>query len=93
MKAIKTKYHGPGRKLGSRCSAFDGDGHRVYVTWDNGLHRNENYRKAARALCEKMGWSGTLWQGGFGNQEEIFVFQDTFDGPLVVEKPTRGSGK
>lgn len=65
MKAIVTKYHGPGNVRGSRISASDEDGNRVSVPYPYG----ENWRDgsthipAVKALCEKMGWHGKLIQG------------------------------
>lgn len=63
MKAISTKYHGPGNRRGSRFSADDGDGNRVYVSYDYGLDSESNHHKAALALCQKMGWTGEMVAG------------------------------
>lgn len=65
MKAIKTKYIGPTNTKPSRCSASDCDGHRVTLTWDQGLDAEEMHRQAALALCERMGWRGKLVTGSF----------------------------
>ena len=67
MKAIVTKYHGPGNTRGSRYSASDSDGNRVYVSADNALNSDENHREACRALLQKMGWKGDMVGGYLGN--------------------------
>jgi len=63
MKTIKTKYLGATTYKGSRIVADDGDGNRVTLPYRCEVNSDENHAKAARALCEKMGWVGTL-QGG-----------------------------
>lgn len=75
MKAIQTKFHGPGNVRGSRYSATDCDGNKITISADHSLNSDKNHRAAAIALCRKMGWSGTLAQGGLGNTE-VFVFTD-----------------
>jgi len=64
MKAIKTKYLGPTDYKGARISATDTWGHRVIVPYDYGAARDGAHDRAALALCEKMGWHGTLVRGG-----------------------------
>jgi hypothetical protein len=83
MKAIITKYHGPTNTLGSRVSAEDSDGNRVYVSRDCSLHIEDSHKDAAIALCKKMRWTGKLVGGDFGNGQRIFVWlnsqEDTFE--------------
>lgn len=71
MKAIRTKYHGPGNVKGARISATDDDGNRVIVSYDHASR--EPHDEAALALCKKMGWTGTLTRGAVrgGN---VYVF-------------------
>lgn len=64
MKAITTKYHGPGNVRGSRFIASDEDGNRVIVSYDYALNSEQNHARAAEALCRKMGWVGTMMGGG-----------------------------
>ena len=64
MKAITTKYHGPTDSKGSRISASDEDGNRVYTPYDHSMSGELCHRQAAIALCRKMGWSGSLTWGG-----------------------------
>jgi hypothetical protein len=72
MKAIITKYHGPTNSRGSRISASDEDGNRVTVSYDHASH--DPHRLAAIALCKKMGWTGTLIEGGLGNKGNVYVW-------------------
>ena len=63
MKAITTKYVGATNTRGSRVVADDGDGNRASIPYKCDLNRTDNHAAACRALCEKLGWGGTL-QGG-----------------------------
>lgn len=67
MKAIITKYHGPTDTMHSRYSADDGDGNRVIIGSLSALNSDENHRRAAITLIEKMGWNkdGREWVGGW----------------------------
>ena len=77
MKAITTKYHGPTETRGSRISASDGDGNRVYIPYDYKLTDEEVHRKAAVALCSKMNWSGAdTMVGGSNRDGYAFVFTE-----------------
>ena len=73
MKAIFTKYHGPSNYKGSRISACDEDGNRVTIGYPYELSGEAVHRKAADALCEKMGWPGKL-VGGSHKRGYVFVF-------------------
>jgi hypothetical protein len=57
-KVITTTYSG-----GSRFTATDGDGNRTSIAYDSGMQLDGMHAAAARALCEKMGWKGTLVGG------------------------------
>lgn len=78
MKAIIVKYRGPTNTRGSRYIASDGDRNRVTVPIDYALNADENARRAAVALCDKMGWTAAdeLIDGGLGNAT-VFVFPRT----------------
>ena len=77
MKAITTKYHGPTEMIGSRISASDSDGNRVYIPYDHALNSEEAHRKAAVAFCAKMKWSGAdTMVGGSIKDGYVFVFTD-----------------
>jgi hypothetical protein len=73
MKAIRTKYHGPGNVRGSRISATDEDGNRVIIGYDSALNSDQNHRRAALTLCAKMGWTGTLAEGALSTGY-VYVF-------------------
>lgn len=76
MKAIQTKYLGPTNCRGSRIKATDNDGNKVTIPYPYELHQGEDmHRKAARALCDKMGWKGRLVGGALKNGY-AFVFLD-----------------
>ena len=63
MKAIQTKYHGPCNVRGSRISASDLDGNRVFMSLDPALNSDDNHKAAVVALCKKMKWTGKLYRG------------------------------
>jgi len=74
LKAILTKYHGFSDTHGSRISAVEPGGTRIYIPFAYGDSLEESrYRKAAEVLCEKMGWSGTLISGSI-KDGYAFVF-------------------
>ena len=77
MKAITTKYHGPTTTRGSKISASDKDGNRVYISYDYALNSEDAHRKAAVALCSTMNWSGadTMVCGSIKNGY-VFVFTE-----------------
>jgi hypothetical protein len=79
MKAIFTKYHGPGNVRGSRIIAKDSDGNKVIVSLDCALNHDDNHKQAAIALCRKMGWTGKLAMGGGLDNSEVFVWTDSKD--------------
>jgi hypothetical protein len=74
MKAITTRYVGPGNVRGARIIATDGD-NRISIPYDYSGNTDQVHRKAALALCHKLKWSGcdTLISGGLktGN---VYVF-------------------
>jgi hypothetical protein len=73
MKAITTRYFGPGNVRGARIIASDSDGNRVTIPYPHELSGEDVHRKAANALCEKMHWSGDL-DGGAVKNGYVFVF-------------------
>ena len=78
MKAIATKYIGPSSVRGSRCKASDGR-NAVTMPWDSALDSSAMHAKAARALCDKMNWTGALIGGGFEDGSMVWVFEDSPD--------------
>lgn len=77
MQAITTKYHGPGNVRGSRVSATSESGIRISLPWNSELDSEENHRAAARALCHKLGWKGTLATGAT-KDAYVHVFVTSF---------------
>jgi hypothetical protein len=73
MKAIITKYLGPTNFKGSRIKASDMDKNSIIIGYDCGLNSEENHTKAAKALCQKMGWNNKMICGGLPNGY-AFVF-------------------
>lgn len=72
MRAIRTKYHGPGNVRGSRVSASCGE-NTVTLSWDNTLSDGSeaNHVQAALALCKRMGWDGTLSMGTLSKRGRV----------------------
>ena len=64
MKSITTTYYGPTNTRGARIRATDNDGNSVTLPYPHELSGEECHRAAVIALCDKMGWSGTLAHGG-----------------------------
>lgn len=80
MKAITTKFHGSTNSRGSRFSATDSDGNRVSISADYALEHDARHRKAAEALCTKMGWKGAESLIGGGTKDGmVFVFGPSYD--------------
>lgn len=75
MKAILTKYIGPTNTRPSRIKASDCDGNSVTISCPHELSGEACFRKAADALCQKMGWKGPLVGGGLKN-DWVFCFAD-----------------
>lgn len=75
MKAISTRYKGPTDTKGARIVATDSDNNRVTISYPYELSGEDVHRKAAEALCAKMGWTGKLIGGGT-KQGYVFVFAE-----------------
>ncbi len=73
MKAIITKYLGATNTLGARIKASDEDGNTTTINYPHELSGEAVHRKAADALCEKMGWGGDMVCGSLRNGY-VFVF-------------------
>lgn len=74
--AIFTKYFGPSEVRGSRVKAYAGKGRYVTIPFDHACTSEVAHEKAARALCEKMGWSGELLAGGIEDGGYVFVWMN-----------------
>lgn len=64
MIAILTRYIGPTNTKGSRYKAFTCNGHSVTIHAKPELNSDQNHDEAAKVLCKKMDWQGTLVRGG-----------------------------
>ena len=84
MKAIKTRYWGPTDTLGARIKADDGDGNRITLPYNHALNVAQTHAEAAVALCQKMGWHGTLIQGSIPSG---YVFVWHYGETITVEMP------
>lgn len=87
MKAIKTQYHGPTERRGSRISASTGEkGQRVFLSEWGGLNMNRAHALAAWTLCNKMGWPVDMVGGGFPDGSMVWVFSGS---DKLTEEPKR----
>ena len=75
MKSIETRYHGPTNTRGARISATDCGDHRIYISYPYELSGEDCHRKAAEALCDKLGWDASSLIGGGTKAGYVFVFQ------------------
>jgi hypothetical protein len=73
MKAIVTKYISATNTRGSRIAASDEDGNKVTIPYPHELSGEAVHRRAAEALCAKMGWHGRLASGSL-KHGYVFVF-------------------
>ena len=73
MVAIQTKYLSATNTRGSRIKAWTTNGQSITISYDYALDGMEVYKKAALALCEKMGWSTNI-DGGSTEDGYTFVF-------------------
>lgn len=94
MKAITTKYIAPSNSKGSRISATDEDGNRVIIAKHFDTENEDQHRRAAEALCDKMKWDGkeTLTMAGIKGGY-VFIFNPLYE-PLynLVHARTAGGG-
>jgi hypothetical protein len=74
MTSITTKYIGPGNVRGSRVKATSASGASITLEWNNALGVDANHNAAAIALCQKMNWTGPLYQGDAGKEGYVYVF-------------------
>lgn len=76
MQCIRTKYLGPTNNRGTRIKATSASGQSVTVNRDYAAEVNVDERRAALALCKKLGWPGCdrMIRGGLTNDESVFVF-------------------
>ena len=81
MQTISTKYLGPTNAHGSRIKARQSGsyGHKpvsVTISWDYSLSTEQNHTNAAKAVAQKLGWSGDWVGGDNGSSGLVFVGLD-----------------
>jgi len=69
--AIITKYFGATNHKPAKIKATSASGQSVTLPYRCQLDELANHRRAARALCAKLGWKGRL---AHGETREGFVF-------------------
>lgn len=76
MQAIRTRYLGPTNTRGARVKAVSASGLSATVGRDYAKDVQADERRAAVALCRKLGWSGCdrMIRAGLTNDESVFVF-------------------
>lgn len=78
MKTIQTTYHGPTDTRGARIYATDCGDHRISIPYPHELSDEAVHRKAADALCAKLGWTGHMVSGQT-KTGYVFVFAPDCD--------------
>ena len=83
MKAILTKFYGATATMPARIKAYDMDGNKTWVSWDEANSQTAGsfysaderaHRYAAMQLFYGMGWNGTLIAGAIkGGYAFVFV--------------------
>lgn len=82
MKAIITKYFGPGNVRGSRIKAIAEGVPALYIPYPHELSGEDVHRKAAQALADKYQWKGEL-VGGALPDGTGYCFNFYVDNPLL----------
>lgn len=75
MKAILVKYLPATNRTGSRLKATDVDSNSLTIPYPH--ESRHAHADCAVALCRKMGWKGTLVEGGLGDGTSVFTFLDS----------------
>jgi len=78
MIAIRTRYHGPTDTRGARISATDTYGNQTTLPYPYALSGAAGHAVAVRALCEQMGWAGTLTAGRTESGDYWWTFDNGY---------------
>lgn len=81
MQSIETRYYGPGNVRGARIRAKASGGFTLWIDYEPASQNP--HRDAAVALCKKLGWHGTLCEGGI-KRGSVFVFCDRDDDKVSI---------
>lgn len=73
MKAIKVRYIGPTNTKPSRVVAHDADGNKASVSYNSFDNFQDAGDAAVNTLLDKMGWTGEMVSGGYG-EDLFYVF-------------------
>lgn len=73
MKAIQVKYLPVTNTKGTRYKAWAWGGSSVTLGRDYGLDGEKDARRAAQALCDKMGWGPLTGSGQLPNGDYVFT--------------------
>lgn len=84
MKAIKTKFLPATNNRGSRIKATAEGGerdHQVTIGYPHEFNAEQAHQQAAKALCAKMGWHGSMATGGLRDcYVHVFITTKTDSG-------------
>jgi hypothetical protein len=86
MIAILTKYLGPTDTKGSRYKAYTSNGQSITLDADHRKDYDLNHDAAAKALCQKMGWKGSLVRGGIETGFAYVFTRRDYDGNVAPEE-------
>lgn len=84
MYAIRVKFQPATDYRGAKLVATTADRKRVAIGYPHHLPESEKYPAAARALCEKWGWTGRLVGANLSDGEMVFVFDPAARGALKL---------
>jgi len=70
--SIATHTANPTNSRGTRVIARSSGGLRLVVAWDHALDTEQNHKRAAHLLTERLGWPGR-WVGGASPTGFVFV--------------------
>ncbi len=76
MKAIQVKYVGPTDTRGARLKVCADGVRSIVLPYSHELSHEQMRADAARAMCAKYGWRGTLHGGAMADGSSVFVFED-----------------
>lgn len=93
MQAIQTKYLGPTNTRGDRHKAACWAGS-VTVPMDWTLDAHDNHKRAAMALCAKLGWGGRMVGGTLlKSNTMVWVFDDKSSPSFEIQTPAKDSNQ
>jgi hypothetical protein len=73
MKAIQVKYLGPTSHKGTRWKATAEGGHSLTLSRDYELDGDDDARRVAQALVDKMQWRAIHGAGSLPNGDYVFT--------------------